>query len=73
MSADPVVAKHLRKLRTQEDLTQSDVARPLGVTPQLVSLWEHGYEIKRMSLLVGLAEILGVTPEQILGRRRARR
>ena len=69
MSA-PLVAKNLRKFRLAANLHQADVARPLQVTAQLVSLWEHGYEIRRVAHLVGLAEVFGVTQEHILGRRK---
>ena len=64
-----VVAKNLAWLRDDADVYQRDVARSVGVSPQLVSFWEHGYGIRRVEHLTRLADYFGVTPEQILSRR----
>ncbi len=36
------VAKHIRRLRTEQHMTQEDLAEKLFVTRQTVSAWETG-------------------------------
>jgi len=45
------LAKNLRKLRRDKDLTQEDVATTLGVSFQSVSKWERGESYPDITLL----------------------
>ena len=51
-------------------LTQLDIAQALGVTTAAVSKWETGAAKPRVEMLFRLAEILGVTPEELMAGRR---
>lgn len=56
-------------LREKKGLTQADVARQLGVTPAAVSKWENGISKPRVEVLCQLAEILDVTPSELMAGR----
>lgn len=53
-------------LREQKGLTQAEVAQMLSVTPAAVSKWENGESKPRVETLFQLAEILGVTAEELM-------
>lgn len=53
-------------LREKKGLTQADIARQLGVTPAAVSKWENGSSKPRVEVLFQLAEILSVSPEELM-------
>ena len=56
----------IRALRTEREMTQSTLAARLNVTEQAVSKWERGQGCPDVSLLPQLAQILGVTVENLL-------
>ena len=56
-------------LRENKGLTQHDVASMLGVTPAAVSKWENGSSKPRVKVLFQLADILGVTAEELMAGR----
>ena len=53
-------------LRRQKELRQEDLAQMLEVSPQAVSKWENDQTCPDISLLPRLAEILGVTVDELL-------
>ncbi|MBQ5754348.1 MAG: helix-turn-helix transcriptional regulator [Oscillospiraceae bacterium] len=58
------------QLRKEKGLTQKDLARRLFISDKAVSKWETGANIPDTSLLLPLAELLGVTvTELLMGRR----
>jgi class 3 adenylate cyclase len=59
-----------RRIRTQREklgLKQHDIANALQVSPQAVSKWERGENAPDISLLVPLAQLLGVSTDNLLG------
>ena len=72
MSEKPLVATKLREIRTGTGFRLCDVSGPVGVSDSLVSLWEHGYSIRKVAHLQKLADVLNVTPDRLLGRRSRR-
>ena len=60
-------AERLQLARKRANLTQADVARALGVTPQAVSQWERGEAVPEHDKLVPLAKLYGVTVAWLLG------
>ncbi len=56
----------LAALRREKRLTQKDVAEKLFVSDKAVSKWETGASIPDPSLLVPLAELLGVSVTELL-------
>lgn len=47
-------------------MTQADIAAMLDVTPAAVSKWENGESKPRVEVLFRLAQILGVSPEELM-------
>lgn len=58
-------------LRVEKGLTQSEVAKRLGVSAAAVSKWENGSTKPRYELLLKLAEILEVSSEELVSGERA--
>lgn len=48
-------------------LTQEELAEKCSVTPQAVSKWENGLASPDISLLPRLAEVFGITTDELLG------
>ncbi len=57
--------KHHRK---RLGLTQEQLAERLGVSPQAVSKWENNLSCPDISLLPELAEVLGISVDELLGK-----
>lgn len=53
-------------LRESKELTQSELAKMLDVTPAAVSKWENGESKPRTETLFKLAEIFDVTAEELI-------
>lgn len=54
------------ELRKEKGLTQKEVAERLFISPKAISKWETGVNIPDISLLVPLADILGVNVTELL-------
>ncbi len=59
--------QRFQRLRKEAGLTQEEVAEKVGITPQGVSKWENDLSSPDINILVKLAEILGVSVEELLG------
>ncbi|MCL1880826.1 MAG: helix-turn-helix domain-containing protein [Oscillospiraceae bacterium] len=57
----------IRKLRTQKNLTQSQVAKRLGITKNAVNSWENSASSPTLKNIAELAWILGVSTDYLLG------
>ncbi len=57
---------NFRKFRKLAGMTQEDVANFLMVTPQAVSKWETGNGTPDISLLVPIAEVFGISTDELL-------
>jgi transcriptional regulator with XRE-family HTH domain len=73
--AVPMTAKNgqLRALREKAGLTLRELARQVGEHPSNVSYWERTGHPPRSAVLVRMAQVLGVTVEDVLGMPTARR
>ena len=58
------------QLRKEKGLMQKELAEKLYVSDKAVSKWERGLSIPDVTILVPLAEILGVTVTELLECRR---
>ena len=61
-------AQQLKELRTTRKLTQNRLAKLLNVKPRVYSRWETGDAIPHFDTIVRLADILGVTLDEMAGR-----
>lgn len=59
--------ERLRKLRTQNRLSQEELAKKLGVTAQAVSKWEHGRSTPDFEAVVPMAKLFHISTDQLLG------
>lgn len=64
------LGKRIAALRKEKELKQDDLAGMLDVSPQAVSKWENDQTCPDISLLPKLAQILGVTVDELLSGKR---
>lgn len=60
------IGKRIAEYRRKQNLTQEEVAAPLGVSAQAVSKWENDLACPDIQLLVPLAALLKVPVESLL-------
>lgn len=56
----------LRQLREARGMTQTDLARILGVSPKAVSKWEANRMEPRPPMVAKIAQALGVTKDELV-------
>lgn len=56
----------LKKLRKEKKMTQSQLAQLMNASQSAVAMWETGVALPRPDKLCKLAQILGVTVDQLL-------
>lgn len=61
------IAENLKKFRLENNLTQERLSEKLGVSFQAVSRWETVVTYPDIEMLPTLAELFGVSLEQLLG------
>ena len=64
------MGNRIARLRRMKGIKQDELAEQLGVTPQAVSKWENDGSCPDISLLPKLAELLGVTTDELLSGRK---
>ena len=62
-----MVCETIKHLREQSQMTQSDLARKLGITRSSVNAWEMGISIPSTQYLVELAQLFRVSTDYLLG------
>ena len=68
---ETTLGKRIAALRKQKELRQDDIAQLLDVSPQAVSKWENDQACPDIGLLPKLAQILGVTTDELLSGKHA--
>lgn len=58
--------KFIAELRKEKGMTQEQLGDRLGVNSRSVSRWENGHGMPDISLLLTLADVLGVTVQELL-------
>ena len=61
-------ARKLRGLRAEHRMSQTELAKAVGVSADSVSNWESGEYMPSLRTSIVLADVLGVTIEQLTGR-----
>ena len=64
MTFEEVIVTHRKRL----GLTQEGLAQKLGVTNQAVSKWESGQSCPDIALLPAIADLFGITIDELFGR-----
>lgn len=60
------IGKNIAALRKEKNMTQEDLAGALGVSAQAVSKWENENSCPDISLLTKIADLFGVTVDDLL-------
>ncbi|MBO5870860.1 MAG: helix-turn-helix transcriptional regulator [Clostridia bacterium] len=61
------ISENIKKFREQRNLSQSDLAKVLFVTPQSISRWETGIAYPDIEKLPQIASFFGVTIDELMG------
>lgn len=62
-----MVAEKIKSLREKQNLTQSALAKQLGITRSSVNAWELGISVPSTQYIVELAHIFNVSTDYLLG------
>ena len=62
-----MIAEKIKDLREKLDLTQSALAKQLGITRSSVNAWELGNSVPSTQYIVELANIFHVSTDYLLG------
>lgn len=60
-----MLSKNLRRIRLEKGITQVEMCRKIGVTQQTFSSYETGRKMPRVVILVKIAEVLGVSVDEL--------
>ena len=60
------LGENLKRIRTEKDITQSDIAKSLGVSRGFVSNIENGKTNPTLATIAKVAEVLGVSSSELL-------
>ena len=62
-----MIADRIKFLREQQQMTQTTLAKQLGITRSSVNAWEIGISVPSTQYIVELAEIFHVSTDYLLG------
>lgn len=62
-----MIADRIKALREQQNMTQSSLAKQLGITRSSVNAWEMGISVPSTQYIVELAHIFHVSTDYLLG------
>lgn len=60
-------AERLKELRSEANVGQVELAKRIGVSKGIISLWENGLREPSMSNLISLAKFFGVSVDYLVG------
>ncbi len=60
-------AENLKRLRQAKGIGQVELAKQIGVSKGIISLWENGLREPTLSSLIVLAEFFGVGLDELVG------
>ncbi|MCF6313127.1 MAG: helix-turn-helix transcriptional regulator [Verrucomicrobiales bacterium] len=73
MKTEALPSSPLRELRERAEITTRELARQLNIHHTNIVYWEKTGRVAKVELLPKMAEILGVSVEEILGQPRPKR
>lgn len=62
-----LLSERIKMLRESNDLTQSELAKQLGLTRSSINAWEMGLSIPSTQYIVELSKLFNVSSDFILG------
>lgn len=63
-----MLSKRLLDLRKSRGYSQAQVAMKLGISQGAISQWEHGTTVPAAEQLLSLADMYGISVDELLGR-----
>ena len=60
-------ASRLKELRTENKLTQRDLAKAVGLSQNAINMWENNNRVPNANAVISLAKYFNVTTDYILG------
>ena len=63
-----LLAKRIKELRKEKDLTQEDLGKLINVTKVSICCYENGTRVPTLETMVALADIFEVSLDNLLGR-----
>lgn len=60
------IGKNLKLLRNQNDFTQEEAAEKCNVSREALAKWERGLTLPSLDLVVKMAEIYGITVDELI-------
>ena len=61
--------KNIKEARQSKGITQEQLAKMLGITQGAVAQWENGLTHPSFEMLPKLAEILGMTVDELINKK----
>ena len=61
-----MIADRIKLLRQENDMTQSDLARILGITRSSVNAWEMGLSVPSTQYIIEMSRIFHVSTDYIM-------
>lgn len=68
-----LLSEKIKEYRKNNNLTQSELASMLFVSKQAVSRWENNLSLPDISLYPKLSELLGVTVDELMGKKKTKK
>ncbi|MBO5479839.1 MAG: helix-turn-helix transcriptional regulator [Clostridia bacterium] len=62
-----IFAERLKELRIEKGVGQVEIAKAIGVSKGIISLWENGLREPKLSNLIALAQLFEVTIDYLAG------
>ena len=63
-----IFAINFRYIRNKKDFTQAEMAEFLNCSQQTINVWESGQHTPKITMLVKIADLFGVSVDWLLGR-----
>ena len=61
------IAEKIKSIRTDNGISQRELAKKLGLSNRAVSKWESGASVPELSLIMELADFFGISVDALLG------
>lgn len=60
------LAENIKKYREKANQSQKELSEEVGVTQQVISMYEQGIKVPSLATAVGIAKALGTTVEKLV-------
>lgn len=64
---DNIISTRIYELRKENNLSQLELAKRIGVTQKAIDFWEKGTNEPKATYIIRLAQVLSVSTDYLLG------